>query len=416
MTQRLFSHLTQLTAACVLVSTFLARSSAESNPIATATKTAAPGVRIVQPVDRLNAGSSPQIESYGELAYRTYREAYTTALALARAVDHLIAQPDDAALAAAQKAWLASRPSYGQSEAFRFYGGPIDAGKRDDFGLAPVGIEGLLNAWPLNEAYIDYVEGNPAAGVIQSRVPITRALLVSKNARDDEADVTTGYHAIEFLLWGQDASTDGPGDRRVKDFVGDGPAERRRTYLKLATDLLVENLKTLLDAWAPGQDNYRALLRKMTPATGIRNMLTGIATLSGFELASERLATALDSGSQEDEQSCFSDSTHVDILANAIGVENVYFGRFGSWRGAGINQLVQKANPDLNRYLEQRIRASVALARQLDRPFDRSLATPPGSPSRAKLEALVKALQLQADLLKQAASALGVPIVIGDND
>ena len=275
----------------------------------------------------------------------------------------------------------------------------------------------MLNAWPLNEAFIDSVRGNPGAGIINDeRVEITRAVLVRSNARDDEADVTTGYHAIEFLLWGQDFNPRGPGNRNVSDFVGEGHAERRRTYLKLATALLVDDLKALVDAWAPGQENYRALVRKQNPATAIKNMLTGIATLSAFELAAERLATALDSGSQEDEQSCFSDSTHVDILANATGVRNVYFGQYGDWQGAGLNQLVQSANPDLNRYLEQQIEKSVTLAQQLDRPFDKTLRSAAGSPQRAKVEALIKSLQIQADLLTQAAAALGVPIVIGDND
>jgi putative iron-regulated protein len=361
----------------------------------------------------LRGDTAAVLATYGEVAHRNYRDAYESALRLQAAVGALVATPRRETLDVAREAWLASRPSYGQSEAFRFYGGPIDAGKRDDFGGA-IGLEGLLNAWPLDEAYIDSVRGRPTSGIVnEGRTPITRELLIRRNARDDEADVTTGYHAIEFLLWGQDVSPDGPGDRPFEDFVGHGAAERRRTYLKVTTDLLVDNLKTLVAAWAPDQRNYRALMRTMNPGTGIRNALTGIATLSGFELASERLATALDSGSQEDEQSCFSDSTHVDIVANAVGIENVYFGRYGDFRGAGLDTLVAAANPDLDRHLGDQIRRSVALARDLDHPFDRTLASPPGSPARAKVEALVQSLQIQADLLKQAAAALGVPITIG---
>jgi putative iron-regulated protein len=361
--------------------------------------------------------AAPQIESYTELVYRNYRDAYAAARGLQDAVDRLVAAPDEATLEAARDAWLAARPSYGQTEAFRFYGGPIDAGKQDDLGFAPPGVEGLLNAWPLNEAYIDYVQGDPRAGLVgDERFPITRETLVRRNARDDEADVTTGYHAIEFLLWGQDLDADGPGHRSAADFVGDGTPARRRAYLKATVDLLVENLGTLVDAWSPGKQNYRALMLRMSPDVSLRNILTGISTLSGFEMASERLATALDSGSQEDEQSCFSDNTHVDLLANATGIENVYFGRYGDWQGTGLNELVAAANPDLDRYLEKQIRETVTLAGELDRPFDRILASPPGSPARVRAEALVKALQTQADLLKHAASALGVPIVIGDAD
>lgn len=365
--------------------------------------------------DRFKGEARAQLETYGELVYRTYRDAHHGALALQRAVDRLIDTPTQGALVNAQKAWLAARPSYGQSEAFRFYGGPIDSGKQDDFAATP-GIEGFINAWPLNEAYIDYVEGDPNAGIIQGSDPITAQTLLHKNARDDEADVTTGFHAIEFLLWGQDRNPNGPGDRPISDFVGEGSAARRRTYLKVATDALVEHLASLEAAWAPGRTNYRALMLKMQPGTGVRNMLTGIATLSGFELAAERLATALDSGTQEDEQSCFSDSTHADVLANALGIQNVYLGRYGAFHGAGLDKLVHAVNPDLDAYLVQRLATTVELAKKLDRPFDRTLATPLGSPERARVEALVQSLQMQADLLKQAASALGVPILLGDND
>jgi uncharacterized iron-regulated protein len=224
-------------------------------------------VAVAKPVvagEHFTADATSQIDTYTVLVYRIYSDAYRTALDLQRAVDALIANPDEPALVAARNAWLAARPSYGQSEAFRFYGGPIDSGKQDDLGFAPPGLEGLLNAWPLNEAYIDSVRGNPGAGVINAgATPITRATLVRNNARDDEADVTTGYHAIEFLLWGQDFNPSGPGNRSATDFSGDGHAERRRAYLKVATDLLVDNLKTLVDAWAPGQKNYRALMQQI---------------------------------------------------------------------------------------------------------------------------------------------------------
>jgi putative iron-regulated protein len=354
-----------------------------------------------------------QIESYGELAYRSYRDAHEAAVRLQAAVDTLVANPSAASLAGAREAWLASRPSYGQTEAFRFYDGPIDGGKRDDFSRA-TGLEGLINAWPLDEAYVDAVRGNPTSGLVnEARTPLTRETLLRRNARDDEADVTTGYHAIEFLLWGQDEDAQGPGNRPVQDFVGAGAAARRRAYLEIVTALLVDTLESVVDAWAPGETNYRALSMKMDPGTAVRNAFLGIATLTGFELASERLGTALDSGSQEDEQSCFSDSTHVDIVANVQGVANVYFGEYGAWRGAGLNTLVKAANPDLDRHLEARIRKTLELARALDRPFDRTLASPPGSPERARVEALVESLQIQADLLKQASQALGLPITIG---
>jgi putative iron-regulated protein len=367
--------------------------------------------------DGIPFDASTQIATYSEVAYRNYEDAYLAALKLKAAVDAFVDSPADdrdEALAALRQAWLDARPSYGQTEAFRFYEGPIDFGQRVDGSRGP---EGLINAWPLNEAYIDAVRGDPTSGLVNDEsVPITHATLVERNARDDEADVTTGYHAIEFLLWGQDFNAFGPGLRSARDFVGGGAAARRRQYLQIATDLLVENLKTVVDAWAPARHNYREEFAAMDPHLSLSKILTGLATLSGFELAFERLATALDSGSQEDEQSCFSDNTHADVLANATGVANVYFGRYGDYRGAGLNTLLKTVNPQINALLEEQIQRSVKLAAQMDQPFDQTLASPPGSPRRARVEALVTSLQTQARLFRQAGAALGVDVAAVEYD
>ena len=73
------------------------------------------------------------------------------------------------------------------------------------------GPEGRLNSWLLDEAYIDYVKGNAQAGLINNfEFPLTEEALLAKNQEDDEADVSTGYHAIEFLLWGQDFYSQSP--------------------------------------------------------------------------------------------------------------------------------------------------------------------------------------------------------------
>jgi putative iron-regulated protein len=357
-------------------------------------------------------------ETYAELAYRAYSDAYENARHLQDAVNDFVDSPVDdvdRALMHVRQAWLDSRPSYGRTEAFRFYEGPIDFGKRVDGTQGP---EPLINSWPVNEAYIDAVRGNPAAGIVNDpSIPITRETLIERNARDDEADVTTGFHAIEFLLWGQDVNRDGPGNRPAMDFVGTGAAARRRTYLKVATDLLVENLKFVVDQWAPDKNNYRARFLTMQPRESIAQMLTGIATLAGFEVAAERLATPLDSGSQEDEHSCFSDTTDTDIRANVAGIANVYFGRSASgYQGIGLDAAVAAVNPEINARIVEQLTTSQTLAEAMDHPFDKTLATAPGSPQRMKVEALVTSLQTLARLLQVAGRVVGVNIVVTVED
>jgi putative iron-regulated protein len=353
-------------------------------------------------------------ETYAELAFNAYKEAYESARHLQDVVHEFVDHPADDAdegLTRVRQAWIDSRPSYGRTEAFRFYEGPIDFGKRADGTQGP---EPLINSWPVNEAYIDAVRSNPGAGIVNDpSVPITRETLAERNARDDEADVTTGFHAIEFLLWGQDFNADGPGNRPATDFVGTGAAARRREYLKVATDLLVDNLKFVVDEWRPGRENYRARFLAMEGRESIANMLTGIATLAGFEVAAERLATPLDSGSQEDEHSCFSDTTDTDIRANVAGIANIYFGRgTGGYQGVGLEAAVGAISPEINARIVEQLATSQRLVESMDHPFDKTLATPPGSPQRLKVEALVTSLQTLARLFQVAGRVLGVNIVV----
>src|SRR3546814_4535519 len=159
----------------------------------------------------------------------------------------------DLSLAAAKQAWLDGRDLYGPTEAFRFYDGPIDT--------PDGGPEGQINAWPLDEAYIDYVEGDETAGIINDTagVPeITTDVLVAANEQGGESNISTGWHAIEFLLWGQDLSDEGPGARPLSDYTDSPTAERRAIYLQLLADLLVSDLESVRDQWAPEGGEFRA--------------------------------------------------------------------------------------------------------------------------------------------------------------
>ncbi len=351
------------------------------------------------------------VATYSRIAYATYSDALAQAESLQKAVNALLAKPDAKTLAAAKAAWLAARTPYSQTEVFRFYEGPIDF---EDHAAGKSGPEALLNSWPLNEAYIDYVKGNPKAGIINAGEPdITAETLAKKNQSDDEADVTTGYHAIEFLLWGQDVSASGPGARPFTDYLQGKPAnDRRRDYLSAATALLVQNLRELAQAWAPGQENYARQFTADSNAA-LAKILTGMASLSGFEMASERMGTALDSGDQEDEQSCFSDNTHNDFIDNARGIKNVYTGQYSGVSGPGIYDALKEKDAALADALLSRINRTESLMAAIPHPLDREvLASPKGSKARAAMEAAVASLQEEAKLIRKAGEALGVEVNI----
>jgi len=343
------------------------------------------------------------LNHYGELVHASYADAHASALALQKAVHAFVAAPSEAGLQAARKAWLQAREWYGQTEAFRFYGGPIDG---ED------GPEGQINAWPMDEAYVDYVEGAPDAGIIANRsVSIDMETLAALNEKDGEENISTGWHAIEFMLWGQDLYEDGPGRRAWTDFVdGKAPnADRRRAYLKVVTDLLVKDLAGLVEAWAPNADNYRKEF--VADPANLAKVMSAIGILSRGELAGERIEVALDSQNQEDEHSCFSDNTHRDIVANAIGIRNVWRGQYtradGSvLKGPGVRDLVAAKDKALAARVDGQIDASVKAAEAIPAPFDRAILA--GNPGRAKVEATVVALKKQTEGLVEAAAALGI--------
>src|SRR5262249_43064108 len=240
-------------------------------------------------------------------------DALAGATSLADAIDAFVAAPADASLSRARQAWIAARVPYAQSEAFRFADGPIDA------------VEGFINSWPIDRNLIRYVDGDAGAGIVNqpAKYPeITRALIASLNEKGGEKNITAGFHAIEFLLWGQDLNDDGPGQRSFDDYVdGKGRhADRRRAYLQAAAHLLIEHLQTVVDAWAPDRAaNYRARFVVMPPDQALAAIVKGIGILSGSELAGERLTVPYETKDQEDEHSCFSDNTHQDFIDDVLG-------------------------------------------------------------------------------------------------
>lgn len=358
----------------------------------------------------LPANADDARKTYASIVHASYEDSLSEAQELDAAVQALVAAPSDATLGAARQAWLAAREPYLQTEVYRFYDGPIDN---------PVdGPEGLVNAWPLDEAYIDYVDGDPGAGIVNDpQVTIDAATLESLNEMGGEENIATGFHAVEFLLWGQDLSDTGPGARPHTDYVdGAGPnATRRSGYLTTVSGMLVGHLSGLVGAWSPGaSDNYRAELESVKPEEAIRRILTGMIVLSGFETGGERLQTALDSGDQEDEHSCFSDNTHRDMVQDIQGVSNVWHGNYQrldgtSVSGVGVRAVVEQVDADLTVQLDAKIAESLQLANALVPPFDREIAldNPEG---RARVEALVTSLGAQEKLLEDVFRKLGLSV------
>ena len=349
------------------------------------------------------------VQNYAAGAYASYARSLTSAQAMDTAIDNFIAEPSQHRLEAAKRAWLRARDDYGVTEIYRFYEGPIDNEE--------TGPEGLINAWPMDESYVDYVEGDSRAGVINNpgEYPAIDAdLLVSLNEEGGEENISTGWHAIEFLLWGQDLNPDGPGYRPVEDYTTNSNADRRGQYLAVTSDLLLAHLKQMVDAWASGQSNYRAQFVAKDADEAINNIITGIGEMSRGELAGERMTVAYEERSQEDEHSCFSDNTIADIVANATGVQRIYFGEYGDVSGPGVMALIAAEDPELAEKLGNQINRSVILARSIPAPFDGLLleGLSDADPGRKAVLDTIVALENQTDTIVDAAQKVGITISV----
>lgn len=363
-----------------------------------------------------NAGTV--VSTYASIVYESYRDTLTTNLALQDSIDVFVASPSAPTLQAAKTAWLAAREVYAQTEAYRFYSGPID--NEVD------GPEGLMNSWPLDEQAIDYIQSDANSGVINDlTIPnseLTAQGIADLNQFEGEASVTTGYHAIEFLLWGQDLSDGaGAGQRDFTDYTTATNHERRGLYLKAIAQLLVDNTQQLVDAWAPNNaSNYRAAFTaESAQQHSLAKILVGIGSLSGGEMGGERMR-GLDTGDKEEEHSCFSDNTHRDFVMDQQGIANVYLGRYVRLNGAvidgpGINDLVISANQNLNSQVTSQLATTQQLLSLISyravggMPFDQQIK-PDNTTEHSTVDAARVSLQAQASLFSQVAQTLNLNI------
>lgn len=372
------------------------------------------------------------VETYANIAHAAYGDALTTAKELQAAVDAFLADPSDATLAKARKAWIAARVPYQQTEAFRFGNKVVD-----DW-------EGRVNSWPLDEGLIDYVadiygtesEKNKlyVANVIANRKlkiagrdvdasKITKDLLATTLQEADgvEANVATGYHAIEFLLWGQDLNGTGPGsgnrpatDYSLKACTG-GNCDRRRAYLQTVTALLVDDLTWMAEQWAPGGATRKQLMGG--PAqSALVTIFTGLGSLSYGELAGERMKLGLLLHDPEEEHDCFSDNTHASHYNDALGIQNVYLGRYKRIDGSVVSgpspsDVVKAKAPEADERLRAalettlgKMQAIVARA-EAGEAYDQQIGD--GNPKgNAGVQAAIDALLAQTKEIERAIAAL----------
>ncbi len=342
------------------------------------------------------------VQNYANLTERMYQDAVVHAKALQSSVKTFTQNPNVQTFKNAKDAWALARQHYSVTEALRFYGGPIDN--------AETGPEGLLNSWPLDEAYIDYVKGSAKSGIIQNPAAyptINKELLLSLNEKDGEKNISTGYHAVEFLLWGQDFSTKSAGTRSYKDYdtKSNAFAARRAIYINLLCDLIVEHLEQVAEQWSSKTKNsYREAFLNEPLDKSLQKIFTGITTLSVDEMAGERLTVALEINDQENEQNCFSDLSLEDSAHNQAGISQIL-------KSTLLLELIASSNNSLSSEITKVAENVERLHEEIIRlgPFDKIIANrSEASEGRKKMRELIAALGEQSVAIAKAGKELGL--------
>ncbi len=404
------------------------------------------------------------LTNYANMAYANYTDALSDAKKLQLALETFGKNPTEENFANAKAAWLTSRESYGTTEAFRLSNGPIDA--EDGWIAKSYGaLEGQINAWPLDENMIDYTidaDGKRTKGNIIDTVgkfkpggekPITVDVrTITPNAISDlnenggEANVATGYHAIEFLLWGQDQDYSNfiedkisngaliAGQRPLSDFTTDKFANRRIAYLNAAATKLVEDLSIVAKAWDKNVSKncskdatgcYKGAIlgelkgkdsKKNIPInTSLKQILSGIGVFIKSELANERIAVAVLTPSEEDEHSCFSDNTHRDIATNYQGFKNILTGSYKEIQGASLldhlDEKTKKEIATLMGSIESKI-ATIDETAKTTAHFDYQIK--PENTQSSEIKKLKNEMRKLGDTIILVAKANGIKLSVND--
>lgn len=372
------------------------------------------------------------ISHYADIAEAKFDDSLAAAKTLDKAIEDLLANPTEETLQAAKTAWLAARVPYQQTEVYRFGNAIVD-----DW-------EGRVNAWPLDEGLIDYVDSsygtesdenslfsanviaNPSIEINGKAVDATNITpeFISgtlQEAGGIEANVASGYHAIEFLLWGQDLNGNGPGagSRPVTDYSLDectnGNCERRREYLGSASDLLVADLEEMAANWKEG-GAARVAVEESGVAGGLSTILTGMGSLSYGELAGERMKLGLLLGDPEEEHDCFSDNTHNSHRYDAVGIRTAYTGSYTrldgtEMTGPSLAELLKAKDPAIADELASDLDATVAaMEAMVDRAenveaYDQMIATG-NDEGNGAVQAAIDGLVTQTRSIERAIAAL----------
>ena len=299
------------------------------------------------------------LDFYADFAYKAFDDSLFEAKAFQNLVKNWgsttdttkgTTKVDAAMLKAARKQWIRMRVPYLQTEITRFSSTPVDTKSL----TGGIEREPNVNAWPLTETSIDTFLGSTDLTATEAKTVanMVQAEIAKLNGKGGEDDVKIGYHAIEYLLWGTDDNNkDGKPASPHTDtyFTASGTnndiGERRIKYLTEITKQLIDDLTAIRDAWSSKGSFVKKF--KSDATASMKLILTGMGTFGKGEVGGERF-NGLTNFDQEEEHSCFSDTSMQDFYYDLQGVVNLLDGSYSYERtdgkktsasGSGLNKV-----------------------------------------------------------------------------
>lgn len=326
---------------------------------------------------------------------------------LEEVAEFLADEPSVDSLDAARRAWIDAHRAWVSTEVYLYAGHPAHR----------EGLVDRLDTWPIRPSHVDFVPGEPDAGLInQSDTELDDDTLRELHQKGGDDYATTGFHVVELLLWGwSGGGTDE--QRRASAFGGDRQTapnpDRRGRYLRRAVGLLAEDHEQLVQMWsAEPAGAARSAFLEQNDAAAIRQMLAVMKRVTVDLLGEKRLNGPLQTEDRLQLPSPFSRTGVSEIQTSLRTLHDFYHGvdarsDNSQMEGPGLRAIVSQVAPELDSQLNDQLEEAIQLADAIPKPYDEALQTDEGRP---KIQKTADQIETIGQTLDQIGQKLGIPL------
>ena len=273
-------------------------------------------------------------------------------------------------LSLSKQAWLDAHSAYELTTLHRYFATQL-LGEQNS--LALMQLQYQINHWPIIPGYIDYVNGYPDSGIVYDiNVTLDVDSLREQHGAFDIYEVTLGFHVIEFLLWGYDTDSVA---RPATDFdavLELTPEEtesgysleqlsnnRRRLFLDVAADTLVEDFRALQSLWLTEESSIRQRIESTSGIELIVILADSMSAMLNQELLLRSLYPMLNGDFVESIQSPYSRSTQNAVSSQLSGLERLLL-EHQTENGTTLDLIFSAISDEFSEFFYQNFDASKA--------------------------------------------------------